>query len=211
MGQARILLADNHEMVLQAFRKLLEPEFEIIGTASDGRELVTSALELRPDVIVVDIGMPLFSGTEVGRELKRLLPFTKFIALAMSEDWEVAAKAVKSWATAYLLKKSAGSELVKAIRESLKGKSYVTRVGPDMVDSSVPDPRPVPDKELTARQREVLQLLSEGRTMKETAAFLHVTPRTIAFHKYRIMEEFGLKTNADLVRFAIREGVVSAY
>jgi DNA-binding NarL/FixJ family response regulator len=210
MGQARILLADNHEMVLEAFRKLLEPEFEIVGTASDGRELVTSALELRPEVIVVDIGMPLFSGTETGRELKLLLPFTKFIALAMSEDWEVAAKAVKSWATAYLLKKSAGSELVKAIRESLKGKSYVS-VGPDMADSSVPDPRPVPDKELTARQREVLQLLSEGRTMKETAAFLHVTPRTVAFHKYRIMEEFGLKTNADLVRFAIREGVVSAY
>lgn len=211
MGRARILLADNHEMVLEAFKKLLEPEFQVVGTASDGRELVTSALELRPDVIVVDIGMPLFSGTEVGRDLKLLLPFTKFIALAMSEDWEIAAKAVKLWATVYLMKKSAGSELVKAVRESLKGRSYMTRVGQDILDSSIHDPRPVPDKELTTRQREVLQLLSEGRTMKETAAFLHVTPRTVAFHKYRIMEEFGLKTNADLVRFAIREGVVSAY
>jgi len=211
MSRARILLADDHSMVVDAFRKLLEPEFEIVGTASDGRELVTSALELRPDVIVVDIGMPLFSAIDVRRELKLLLPFTKFIALAMNEDWEVTAKAVKPWATAYLLKKSAGLELVRAIRESLKGKTYVTRLGRDPRESTIRKPRPVQDKGLTARQREVLQLLSEGRTMKETAAFLHVTPRTVAFHKYRIMEEFGLKTNADLVRFAIREGVVSAF
>ena len=211
MSRARILLADDHSMVVDAFRKLLEPEFEIVGTASDGRELVTSALALRPDVIVVDIGMPLFSAIDVRRDLKLLLPFTKFIALAMNEDWEVTAKAVKPWATAYLLKKSAGLELVRAIRESLKGKTYVTRLGRDPRESTIREPRPVQDKGLTARQREVLQLLSEGRTMKETAAFLHVTPRTVAFHKYRIMEEFGLKTNADLVRFAIREGVVSAF
>jgi DNA-binding NarL/FixJ family response regulator len=198
-------------MVVEAFRKLLEPEFEIVGSVSDGQELVRSAPELRPDVIVVDIGMPLFSATEVVRELKRSLPFTKFIALAMNEDWEVAANAVKPWANVYLLKKSAGTELAKAVRESLKGKSYVTRLGRDLQESTIRQSRPVQDKGLTARQREVLQLLSEGRTMKETAAFLHVTPRTIAFHKYRIMEEFGLKTNADLVRFAIREGVVSAF
>jgi DNA-binding NarL/FixJ family response regulator len=210
MARARILLADDHETVREAFRRLLEPEFEIVGTASDGRELVASALELKPDAIVVDVGMPLFNGTEVGRELKPLLPFTKFIALALSEDWEIAAKSEKPWAAAYLLKKSAGSELVKAIREALNGKPYVTRAARGLVESSVPGSQMVPEKELTTRQREVLQLLSEGRTMKETAAFLHVTPRTIAFHKYRIMEEFGLKTNADLVRFAIREGVVSA-
>jgi len=210
MGQPRVLLADDHTMVVEAFRKLLELEFEIVGTVGDGRTLVTTAPELKPDVIVIDISMPLLNGMDAGRELKRLLPRTKLIALTMNEDCEVASEALRSWASGYLLKKSAGSELVKAIREVLKGKSYVTpKVAQQLLDRFVRDPRRDHDKELTPRQRQVLQLLAEGRTMKETADFLHVTPRTIAFHKYRIMEEFGLKTNSDLVKFAIRERVVS--
>ena len=210
MGQPRVLLADDHTMVVEAFRKLLELEFEIVGTVGDGRALVTTAPELKPDVIVIDISMPLLNGMDAGRELKRLLPRTKLIALTMNEDCEVASEALRSWASGYLLKKSAGSELVKAIREVLKGKSYVTpKVAQQLLDRFVRDPRRDHDKELTPRQRQVLQLLAEGRTMKETADFLHVTPRTIAFHKYRIMEEFGLKTNSDLVKFAIRERVVS--
>jgi DNA-binding NarL/FixJ family response regulator len=197
-------------MVVEAFRKLLELEFEIVGTVGDGRTLVTTAPGLKPDVIVIDISMPLLNGMDAGRELKRLLPRTKLIALTMNEDCEVASEALRSWASGYLLKKSAGSELVKAIREVLKGKSYVTpKVAQQLLDRFVRDPRRDHDKELTPRQRQVLQLLAEGRTMKETADFLHVTPRTIAFHKYRIMEEFGLKTNSDLVKFAIRERVVS--
>jgi len=210
MGQPRVLLADDHTMVVEAFRKLLELEFEIVGTVGDGRTLVTTAPGLKPDVIVIDISMPLLNGMDAGRELKRLLPRTKLIALTMNEDCEVASEALRSWASGYLLKKSAGSELVKAIREVLKGKSYVTpKVAQQLLDRFVRDPRRDNDKELTPRQRQVLQLLAEGRTMKETADFLHVTPRTIAFHKYRIMEEFGLKTNSDLVKFAIRERVVS--
>lgn len=211
MGKPRILLADDHTMVVEAFRKLLEPEFEIVGTVSDGQALVAIAPGLKPDVIVVDIGMPLLNGMDAGRELKRLLPRTKLIVLTMNEDCEIASEALRHWASGYLLKRSAGSELVKAIREALKGKCYVTpRIAQQLFEQFVRDPRHDRGKELTARQRQVLQLLAEGRTMKETADYLHVTPRTVAFHKYRIMEEFGLKTNSDLVRFAIRERVVSA-
>lgn len=210
MGRPRILLADDHTMVVEAFRKLLEPEFEIVGTVSDGQSLVRLAPELKPDVIVVDIGMPFLSGMDAGRRLKGLLPGTKLIVLTMNEDTELAAEALRSWASGYLLKKSAGSELVNAVWGALKGKSYVTpKIAQQLLERFVRDPRQERDKELTPRQRQVLQLLAEGRTMTEAADVLHLSPRTVAFHKYKIMEEFGLKTNSDLVRFAIRERVVS--
>jgi DNA-binding NarL/FixJ family response regulator len=210
MARPRVLLADDHTMVAEALRKLLEIDFDVVGTVCDGRALVAVAPGLKPDVIVIDIGMPLLNGMDAGRELKRLLPRTKMIVLTMSEDGEIASEALRSWASGYLLKKSAGSELVKAIWEALKGRSYVTpRVAQQLLDQFVRDPTHDRSKELTPRQRQVLQLLAEGQSMKEAASFLHVTPRTVAFHKYRIMEEFGLKTNSDLVRFAIRERVVS--
>jgi DNA-binding NarL/FixJ family response regulator len=210
MGRPRILLADDHTLVVEGFRKLLEPEFEIIGVAPDGRALLTAALQQKPDVIVLDIGMPLLSGIDAGRELKRLVPRTKLIVLTMNEDPDIAREALRHWASAYLVKKSAGTELTRAVREVLKGKSYVTpRLAQKLMDEFVRDPRIGRTKELTPRQREVLHLLAEGRTMKETADLLHLTPRTVAFHKYRIMDEFGLKTNSDLVRFAIREHIVS--
>jgi DNA-binding NarL/FixJ family response regulator len=211
MGRPRILLADDHTMVVEAFKKLLEPEFEIVGTVSDGQALVRLAPELNPDVIVVDIGMPFLSGMDAGRKLKGLLPRTKLIVLTMNEDTELAAEALRSWASGYLLKKSAGSEVVKAVWGALKGKSYVTpKIAQQLLDRFVRDPRHDHDKELTPRQRQVLQLLAEGRTMMEAAGLLHLSPRTVAFHKYKIMEEFGLKTNSDLVRFAIRERVIAA-
>jgi DNA-binding NarL/FixJ family response regulator len=210
MVRPRILLADDHTLVVEGFRKILEPEFEIAGTVSDGRALLTVALQEKPDVIVLDIGMPLLSGIDAGRELKRLIPRTKLIVLTMSEDTDIAREALRRWASAYLLKKSAGTELINAVREVLKGRSYVTpRLAQRLMDQFVRDPRLGRAKELTPRQREVLHLLAEGRTMKQTADLLHLTPRTVAFHKYRIMEEFGLKTNSDLIRFAIRERVVS--
>jgi DNA-binding NarL/FixJ family response regulator len=210
MGRPRILLADDHTLVVEGFRKILEPEFEIAGVVSDGRALLTVALQQKPDVIVLDIGMPLVSGIDAGRELKRLIPRTKLIVLTMNEDADIAREALRRWASAYLLKKSAGAELINAVREVLKGRTYVTpRLAQQLMDRFVRDPRLGRTKELTPRQREVLHLLAEGRTMKETADLLHLTPRTIAFHKYRIMEEFGLKTNSDLVRFAIRERLVS--
>jgi DNA-binding NarL/FixJ family response regulator len=210
MGRPRILLADDHTLVVEGFRKLLETEFEIVGVAPDGRALLAAALQQKPDVIVLDIGMPLLSGIDAGRELKRLVPRTRLIVLTMNEDPDIAREALRHWASAYLVKKSAGTELIRAIREVLKGKSYVTpRLAQRLMDEFVRDPRLGRTKELTPRQREVLHLLAEGRTMKETADLLHLTPRTVAFHKYRIMDEFGLKTNSDLVRFAIREHIVS--
>jgi len=211
MGRPAVLLANDHTLVLEAFKRLLEPEFDIVGTVSDGLALLSAAPTSRPDVIVLDIGMPELSGMEAGLELKRLLPGTKLIVLTMCDDPDVAREALRHWASGYLLKKSAASELIKAIREALRGRSYVSpKVAQRLQDEFVRDPRTDRQKELTSRQREVLQLLAEGRTMRETADELHVTPRTIAFHKYRIMEDFGLKNNSDLVKFAIRERVISA-
>lgn len=211
MGRPGILLADDHTLVVEAFKRLLEPEFEIVGTVADGRALLATAPECKPDVIVLDIGMPELSGIEAGGELKKLLPRTKLIVLTVNEDPEIAREALRHWASGYLLKKSAGSELVTAIREALRGRSYVTpSVARRLEDAFVRDPRADRKRELTVRQREVLKLLAEGRTMKQVAEVLHVTPRTVAFHKYRIMEDFGLKTNSDVVKFAIREKVISA-
>jgi len=210
MPSARVLLADDHTLVVDAFKKLLEPEFEVVGTVSNGRALLRTAYELKPDVVVVDLGMPLLNGADAGQELKKLLPQTKLLVVTMNEDYELAADALRHWASGFLLKKSAGSELTKAIREILKGKSYVTpRVAQRLLEEFIRDPRPDRTKHLTPRQREVLQLLAEGRNMKEIAAILNVATRTVAFHKYRIMEEFGLKTNSELLRLAIKEHIVT--
>jgi len=210
MERPRVLLADDHTLVLEAFKRLLEPEFDIVGTVSDGRALLSAAPASKPDVIVLDLGMPEVNGIEAGLELKKLLPRTNLIVLTMSEDPEVAREAIRHWASGYLLKRSAASELVKAIREVLRGKSYITpKIAHRLREQFVRDSTADHQRELTSRQREVLHLLAEGRTMRETADELHVTPRTIAFHKYRIMEDFGLKNNSDLVRFAIRERVIS--
>ena len=210
MGRPRILLADDHTLVVEGFRKLLETEFEIVGVASDGRALLAAALQEKPDVIILDIGMPFLSGIDAGRELKRLVPRTRLIVLTMNEDPDIAREALRNWASAYLLKTSAGTELTRAIREVLKGKSYVpARLAQKLMNEFVRDPRAGRTKEVTPRQREVLHLLAEGFTMQETADLLHLTHRTVAFHKYRIMEEFGLKTNSDLVRFALRQRIVS--
>jgi len=211
MVRPRILLADDHTLVVEAFKNLLEPQFEVVGTVADGRALLEQAPKLAPDVILVDLAMPSLNGMDAGERLKQMLPNTKLIVLTMTEDAAVAAEVMKRWANGFLLKKSAGSELVRAIREVLKGESYITpKMAKKLLDEFVRDPHPAQPKSLTPRQREVLQLLAEGHTMKEVADVLHVTPRTVAFHKYRIMDEFGLKTNSDLVRFAIKEHVVTA-
>ena len=209
MAKPRLLLADDHRIVVEAFTKLLEPEFEIVGTVADGRSLLKKAPELKPDAVILDLGMPLLNGIDAGRELKKTLPQTKIVVLTMSEDFDLATDALRDWASAYLLKKSAASELVEAIREVLKGRTYVTpQVAQRVLERFVRDPRPDRKKNLTPRQREVLQLLAEGRTMKETAALLNITERTVAFHKYQIMEEYSLKTQSDLVMFAIKQHVI---
>jgi DNA-binding NarL/FixJ family response regulator len=210
MARPGVLLADDHTLVLEAFKRLLEQEFNVVGTVTDGCELVSVAPQLKPDVIVLDIGMPGASGMVAGLELRKLLPRTKLIVLTMTEDPEIAREAMRLWASGYVIKKSGGTELIHAIREVLHDRTYVTpSVARQLEDAFIRDPRPDHKRELTARQREVLQLLAEGHTMREAADQLHVTTRTVAFHKYRIMEEFGLRTNSDLVRFAIRERVIS--
>ena len=210
MGKPRILLADDHTLVAEALTRLLETHFEIVGTAADGRALLEKAAQLQPDVILLDLSMPILNGFEAGERLKKLVPRAKLIVLTMTEDTEVAADVLRSWASGFLLKKSASGELVKGIQEVLKGNTFVTtQMTQSLMDKFVRDPQQKA-RILTPRQREVLQLLAEGRTMKEAADILNVTPRTVAFHKYKIMEEFELKTNSDLLRLAMRERIVTA-
>jgi DNA-binding NarL/FixJ family response regulator len=206
----RVLLADDHTLLLEAFEKLLEPEYTVVGAVSDGRALLSAAAELKPDVVVLDIAMPLLNGLDAARQLKKAMPAIKLIFLTMNEDPNVANEAFRAGASGYLLKTSAASELSKAIKEALCGRSYVTPViTQGMVDSFIRQPGDDRDApKLTPRQREVLQLLAEGRSMKEAAEILNVTPRTVAFHKYRMMEQLNLKNNADLIQFALRENIV---
>jgi len=191
---------------------LLEPTYDVVGCVGDGRTLLKAAMELKPDVVVLDIGMPLLNGLDAGRELKRLLPHTKLIFLTMNPESELAAEALRIGASAYLLKTSHASELPKAIQDALKGISYVTpRVRRAMQERFIRDPKTAAQPhQLTDRQREVLQLLAEGRPMKEIADILNVRLRTVQFHKYRVMEDLGIATNAELVQYAMRHGMISS-
>ena len=206
MTRPRILLADDHVLVLEAFRALLEPEFEVVGTVTDGRALLAECSRLNPDVVLIDISMPLLNGLDAGRQLKMQQRAVKLIYLTMNPDPDLAGEAFRLGASGYLLKSSAASELTQAIREALRGRSYITPLIARDVVGALIERRAGP--ELTVRQREVLQLLAEGRSMKEVGNILNVAPRTVAFHKYRMMEQLRLKTSAELVQFAVKQGVV---
>lgn len=212
-SRARILIADDHTLVADLCKKLLETEFEVVGTVSNGRAVVRTAGELRPDVIVLDIGMPTLNGLDAATQVKEILPAVKLIFLTMNSDIKLAAEAFRCGASAYLLKTCAATELVTAVRETLRGMSYMTRAfRKDEVNylRNHEKKRPEEGEQLTERQREVLQLLAEGKVMKEIASTLNMSTRTVAFHKYRIMEALGATTNADLVRHAIRNHLVPA-
>ena len=210
MGKSRILLADDHTLVAEALKKLLEPECEVVGNVADGRKLLSLAVELKPDLILLDLNMPLLNGLDAGTRLRELLPGIKIVVLTMNEDPEIAVEALEKWAAGYLLKKSAGSELLKAVKEVLRGGKYMTPAVRAGVEECMlkRESRTNSSRELSPRQREVLQLLAEGHTMKEAAAILHVATRTVAFHKYRIMQDFHLENNSELLRFAIKQKVV---
>jgi DNA-binding NarL/FixJ family response regulator len=196
-------------MVVDAFRRLLEHEFNIVGTASDGLELLNFAPNLHPDLVVVDLGLPLLSGVDAGRELKKLLPQTKILVVTVNEDPDVADAVLGEWASGYLLKKCTGSELVKALRELLMGRSYVTTmISRKSTENQLPRPGTQGRKSLTPRQRQVLQLLAEGRSMKEAAYLLNLTTRTVAFHKYKIMASLDMHNNYELLKLAIRERLI---
>jgi DNA-binding NarL/FixJ family response regulator len=205
-----VLLADDHAILLDAFRKLLEPTYAIVGAVTDGRALVESAHRLKPDVIVADISMPQLNGLDACEELTGQLPDTRLVFLTVNEDPDVAAEAVRRGAAGYLLKKSAASELFKALECVLAGRFYITPLvtSEPMAVFIARAQRSGGRQKLSLRQREVLQLLAEGRSMKEAADLLNLSPRTIAFHKYTMMAQLGLKTGAELVQYAVQLGLV---
>lgn len=208
--RARLIIADDHTLLAEACKNLLEPEFEVVGTVDNGRSLLRMVSELKPDAVVLDIAMPQLNGLDAGEQIKHLLPSAKLVFLTMNLSPEIAAEAFRRGASAYVVKTAAAEELVRAIRRALKSESYlspaITKETVDFLlrsqDSSIEERR------ITRRQSEVLQLLAEGRSMKEIAAILDLKPGTVAFHKYRMMETLGFKTNAELLQYAIKHHMV---
>ena len=208
----RVLLTDDHTLLLEAFQRMLSAECEVVGAVSDGRALLEAAPKLKPDIIVLDIAMPQLNGIDACRLLQPKLPDVKWVFLTVNEDPDLALEAMRLGASGFLLKSSAASELFAAIQKAMLGERYVTPLitkgAPTAAFLNQPT-RPHPGK-ITDRQREVLQLLVEGRTMKEVADILHVTERTVAFHKYAIMKQLSVKTSAELVQYAVKHGLVKS-
>jgi DNA-binding NarL/FixJ family response regulator len=211
MKRPRVLIADDHLLLMDALKRLLEPEFEVLETVSDGKTLISRALQLNPDLIILDLALPRLNGMDAGRQLKELLPKTKLLVVTVNDDPCVAVKALREWAAGFVLKKCRGTELLSAIRMVLAGRSYVANsLNHEIEKKFIHDPYFECERSLSPRQREVLQLLAEGFTMKEAADRLSLTPRTVAFHKYAIMQEFNLHSNLDLLKLAMREQLVTA-
>jgi DNA-binding NarL/FixJ family response regulator len=206
----RVLLADDHTLLLEAFQALLEPSYEVVATVTDGQALLVSAPLFQPDVVILDIAMPLLNGLDAGRRLKQKMPQVKLVYLTMNSDPDLASEAIRAGASAYLLKSSASSELFHAVEEVLKGRSYITKqIARAMQESFIRDPRSREHAKVpTVRQREVIQLVAEGKSMKQVADVLNLTPRTVAFHKYRAMECMGCKSTAELIQFAVKNHIV---
>ena len=210
MSRARLLLADDHTLLLEGFRKLLEDEYELVGTVENGRDLLIAAPKLKPDAILLDISMPLLNGIDATRRLRTLVPKSKILIVTMHADPDYVAEAFRAGASGYVLKRSAASELVRAIREVLAGRTYITPlIAGEMLDSvRKPAARPGWAPTLSPRQREVLQLVAEGRTAKEIGTLLSISVKTVEFHKSRIMKELGVRSVADVTRYALRRGLV---
>ena len=212
MTRYRILLADDHAVVLEGLRRMLDrPEFEVAGAVQDGRALIDGAARLRPDVIVADVSMPVLNGVDAARQIHKDNPKIKIIFLTMHPEPAYAIQAMNSGASGYILKNAAGEELVAAIHTVLQGRTYLTKslAEPVMNALLARSSRKQPTDPLTARQRQVLQLLAEGKQAKEIAALLNVSYRTVEYHKYRIMEALGFKTVAELAVYAARHGMVA--
>jgi len=209
--RARIFLADDHSLLLDAFSKLLESKYEVVGTATDGRMMLKMVSKLKPDLVLMDIAMPNLNGFDAGEKLKKLLPEVKLVFLTVNEDPDMVTEAFRIGANGYLLKSSPAPELFQAIEDVLNSKNYVSpTLTQSMDDAFIKNPSGQKvHGELSLRQREVLQLLAEGKTMKQVAVVLNITPRTVAFHKYQIMETLDVKTNSELIQYAIKHGFVS--
>lgn len=211
MSRPRVLLADDHRIVAEGLKELLTPEFELLGLVEDGRALVEEAKKLRPDVIVADITMPHLNGIDALTQLKKNDPGVKVVFLTMHREVAYARRALEAGASGYVLKHSAPDELVMAIRAALNGQKYITpAMAGEVLESIQKDPESSKDPvaSLTPRQREILQLLAEGKTAKEIAAILGISTRTVEFHKYEMMQSAGIHTSAELVHFAIKNGLV---
>lgn len=209
MGKPRVILADDHTLLLEAFEKLLSAECDVVARVADGRALVDAVREHHPDVVVLDLAMPLLNGLDAARQIKQMNKSVRLVFVTMNEDPDLAAEAFRAGGSAYLLKRSAAAELLTAIREAMRHRSYVTPlVTEGMLGSLMQPASETPSQQLTSRQREVLQLLAEGKSMKEVATILNVTARTVAFHKYRIMEQLRIRTNAELIQYAIKHHFV---
>jgi DNA-binding NarL/FixJ family response regulator len=209
----RILIADDHTLVAELCKKLLDAEFDVVGIVTDGRALVRAAARLKPDLSLIDVGMPILNGLDSGQQIKKMMPALKILYLSMNSDPEIVAEAFRRGGSGYLLKTCASSQLVIAVREILRGKTYMSNELPyETIDYlRRRDTRRLDaTARLTERQREVLQLLAEGKVMKEVGAILNMTTRTVAFHKYRMMETLGVTSNAELVRYAVKSHLVAA-
>ena len=210
ISRSRILIADDHNLIAELFQQLLARDFDVVGTVGDGRALVRAAVELRPDLILVDIAMPLLNGLDAGRQVKELLPTVKLVYMTLTSDVDVAAKAFALGASGYLLKTCAASEMTLAVHEVLRGKTYLSKtMSRDMVNSVLWEHKQLVNV-LTNRQREVLQLLAEGKVMKEIGVVLDMHHRTVTYHKYAMMKRLGVRSDAELVRYAIRNHNVAA-
>jgi DNA-binding NarL/FixJ family response regulator len=211
-NRPRIIIADDHALVADGCKALLEPEFDVVATVGDGRALVRIAATLKPELIIIDIGMPLLNGLDASHQVKQILSSVKLVFLTMNTDPALAVEAFRRGASGYLLKTCAASELIVAVREVLKGRSYLfSAIAKETVDFLLHQNRKfIEEQRLTERQREVLQLLTEGKLMKEVAYELNVTAGAVAKQKYRIMELLNAKSNAELVQYAMRNYIIAA-
>jgi DNA-binding NarL/FixJ family response regulator len=212
MSKARVLIADDHRILAEGVRGLLEPEFEVVGVVADGRELLTAAKKLKPDVIIADVTMPTLNGIEAAAQLPEAGITAKVVFLTMHRDVAYARRAMEAGASGFVLKHSVSTELVTAIREALRGRTYVTpMIAGELLQSYRGRDSETNDSShrLTVRQREVLQLIAEGRSAKEIAAVLKISTRTAEVHKARILESLGLQNTAELVQYAIHNGIIS--
>jgi DNA-binding NarL/FixJ family response regulator len=211
MKPPRVILADDHPLIIDAIKNLLEPEFEIVGTFNDGHKLVEAAPKLYPNVIVLDIGMPTQNGLSAGERLKKLMPNVKLVYLTQNQDQDMAREAFRLGASAYVVKSSAASDLLRAMREVVRGGSFITpKLTKDVIGSAIKNfKQEKRNNHLTLRQKEVLQLLAEGHSMKGAAFVLNVSPRTVAYHKYTMMDHLSIRSSAELIEYAIKRSLVT--
>ena len=209
-SRPRVLIADDHTLVAEALEKILTTDFEVVAKVHDGRSLIRAAQSFMPDAILVDIGMPLLNGLNAAERIKRITPDAKIIYVTINRDPEVIAESLRRGADGYVLKTSAASELVSAIRAALQGDCYISTAIELAEGPKCSAERSVAPSKLTDRQLDVLQLLAEGRSMKEVADVLKLTTRTVAFHKYRLMDGLGLNNDAEIIQYALRNHILAA-